>query len=291
MVRFKITSTRYMRICSRFPARGEPVSENEKPPCTVVFVENVIGIAITALLGIAGIASTHLLARSQRAADDNRLRAERNERYRFARHETVARLSGELVGELRALESVTFIRSTVSASVARKLRDIPDIAREDAKKATDLKFAEMLLNFAEKMDSDPEASDKFVRESLEKSRDANAQPPIPDTTAFLTKLSDLSAQLQIQGGSHVARAAERAYAAASATLFKLQAIEIGAYRESLDLEILTNAIEDFIAAAIVELRIKPHDKDANFDDLMERYKQETQMNKGQGTEKTSNPSL
>lgn len=248
-------------------------------------MDNVIGIAITALLGIAGIASTHLLARSQRAADDKRLRTERKERYRFARYETVAQLCGEFVGELRALESKATLRALIASSIARELRAIPAQAKEDAETVTDPKLAEHLRAFAQRFDSDPSAADDYVSKRLKNPHDPNIMPPLPETTVIITRLSDLSAQLQIQGGSAIATAAERARAAASATLFQLELLESRGYNEPLDTERLTLAIKEFISAAIFELRIKPHDRNANFDDLMERYKQEAQTQNGPDAEK------
>lgn len=220
------------------------------------------GIIATALVGVAGILSTHLLARSQRKAEATRVERERSERYRFAEYQTASALCADYLAELQAVRVAMKLRITVTGAHRRSYIDgLSDKARRDADESTDSNFAEHLRSFANRVDDDP----RWAME-LAKSREAD-HPPAIDTVATVRRLTDLSARIAVVGGSDLAAAAKDAQRIITALLLRLQALELTDFDRELPLDELDTAILRVEEAAIYQLRLLPHGEKATLDEL------------------------
>lgn len=247
--------------------------------CTVGCVD-VIGIALTSLVGIAGILSTHLLARSQRTSDNKRWTAERRDRYDFTRYETVASICAEFVGLLSGIEASAKIRQMVRHSTyERILNGLPEKIREQAAATKDSNLAPALSAFAEQLDAYPDLAQNLAQNAAEGLDESTVPPPIV-APPIIQRLAELAARLQILGGNDLAEAAERAQAIASATMLRLTANEVEKLNTSVDLEPLKNTIGHFVSAAIYETRLQPHGEKMTFQDLIKQAREETSTDAG-----------
>ncbi|MFC4244357.1 hypothetical protein ACFOYW_13335 [Gryllotalpicola reticulitermitis] len=215
--------------------------------------EQLVGIGITALVGIAGILSTHLLARGQRKGEQERVNAERRERYRFAQYEAKSKLYADLAAELRTLLLSIRLRVQVSGRFRQRWPiGLAAKARADAATSVDPVFAKQLNEFADKLDSDP-----LLGPSLARQRDRGFPAPV-DSTAVLRRVSELGARIGILGTGDGARAVRMAESAVTAALLHLEASELSDLSDDVPLDALEAAVAAVEAAAIYELRLLPH---------------------------------
>lgn len=223
----------------------------------------LVGIAITAIVGIAGILSTHLLARAQRKGEQERLKAERRDRYRFTEFETQSKLYADLVAELRTLLVAIQLRIRVTGQYRRKWVDgrLAEKARNDAAVMGDTDLARQLNEFADHLDSDPSFAFRMAREQ------EGDLPPAIDTMSVIRRVTELGARIQIVGGSHGTAAARSAERAVSVTLLSLQATDLRDFRDEISLEELEQAIDTLEEAAIYELRLLPYGEKKSLEEL------------------------
>lgn len=140
-----------------------------------------VAVAVTAAVGIAGIASTHLLARAQRKTDVERVRSERADRYRFAAHEAQSALYADYLAELRLLLLMTQLRVKFVAS----LRQVLAAAVEDERLDLDESARQGIVNAGDDLLSD----ENWARES--------DVPPRLDTVATIRRLTELEARIYV----------------------------------------------------------------------------------------------
>lgn len=222
----------------------------------------VVGIALTAVVGIAGILSTHLLARSQRKGEAARQRSERLDRYTFAEFEARSTLYADFIAELRSLATAVRLRVKVAGAFRRNWGDgLAEKARRDSAKPENALIAEKLTQFADALDLDPTLATRMARE-----RDGG-MPPAVDTMPIVRRLTELAARIGILGGEDAAKSARSAEAAAIAAMLRLEALEAADFDKDLPLDELERAITAMEEAAIYELRLLPFGERTSLDDL------------------------
>lgn len=235
----------------------------------------VIGIALTATVGIAGILSTHLLARSQRKGDAVRQKAERIDRYAFAEFEARSVLYADFLSELRSFEVLVRLRVGVAGNFRRMWGEgLADKARTSASTADDPDFAKVLTDFADALDHDPKLAARMAR-----AREANL-PPAVDSMPIIRRVTELAARIGILGGGDAAQAARKAENSAVATMLKLEALERRDFDSDLPLDDLQEAITAMEEAAIYELRLLPFGEKMSLDDLRRHARDGTPPNAG-----------
>lgn len=231
---------------------------------------DVLGISLTALVGIAGIVSTHLLARSQRSSDTQRWIAERGERYNFARYEAVAAVCAEFVGELTRFEMSANLRQGLAGGIKNRIRTrMPEMLREKAEITEDAEVARELRARADQFDSDPDMA--LSRARGEGDGEDFALPPRVEGLPVIQRLAELSARLQILGGNEIASAASDAQIIASGVALRLMSSEADGLKEPVELESLQTAIDRFITAAVYETQLEPHGGGKSLKELFKRF--------------------
>lgn len=211
-----------------------------------------IGIGITALVGIAGILSTHLLARAQRKSEASRLASEREDRYRFVEHDARAALCADFLAELKTLIVGARLRTTVTGSYRRRWHaGLAEKAREDADKRPDSGISEELRAFADALDKDPTLGVRMARQR------EDGLPPALDTMHIVRRLTELAARIGIVSGTDLKEAADHALAAAIAALLRLEAHESRDFEGEFSLQALEESVSRVEEAAIFELRLAP----------------------------------
>lgn len=228
---------------------------------------DVVGIALTALVGVAGILSTHLLARQQRSSERVRFEKERRESYRFARFETQAALCAEFMGELRTLEVAIWMRDKLTGETRRTFREV----LVEIKRRTEPTTPELAENMR--------ALDEQIKGALPLPSEDRLPPRVEEAPA-IRRIAELAARLQVVGGQIVADAAKGAELAAIATLMDLGSSKLADLAEPLSLEDLRRSIRQFEIASLYELRMVPDGYQGSFADLIERARRESEQSDG-----------
>jgi hypothetical protein len=211
-----------------------------------------LGIIVTAVVGLAGISGTYLVARLQRKSDLQRAERERRERYTFARHEILTSAVSDYVAELRATSIAVTLRARVTGAVhwnfsAAHLKEAlgTDIDPEMAKVLEDPKFETALRG---------QLSDDF--------------PPPVDVIAAVRRVAELTSRITLLAGSELSSAVRHAEREANALLLRLQALELRGFMKELSSGELDSAIAKVELAAIYELQLLPYGEKASFEELL-----------------------
>lgn len=219
-----------------------------------VVASDVIGIALTGAVGVAGILSTHLLARSQRKVDAVRVRQERHDRYRFSEHQLRTTIYADYVAELRSLTHSARLRlATVPGLRQRGVDDIAARARQDSLElARDDDTRSMLASLADMLERNGD-----LRREIQTRLEQNMPPPI-DTVPIARRLAELEARISLVGHVDMVDAARRARDAAIAFMMGLEASELTDFETPPPLDELEEAMARLEEAAIYELRLTPY---------------------------------
>jgi hypothetical protein len=224
-----------------------------------------LGIVLTAILGLAGILSTHLLARLQRTSEMDRIRTERRDRYRFAEYELRSTLYADFLAEIRTLLTLIRLRSGVTGTFHRKWsEELARRARTAAESMNDPKFEETrqyLSSLAQQLDGNSALGKKFSTTG-----DSDL-PPAVEPMPTIRRVTELAARIRLVGGADMAREAAQAEGVAIAALMRLAAQELRDSIDAFSTEDLERALVSAEEAAIYELRLLPFGEKLGLDEL------------------------
>lgn len=222
----------------------------------------VLGMMTTAVVGIVGIMSTHLLARSQRKADHVRAERDRKQQLISKRHEAELGLCSEFLAELRMLEVALRLRMGVTLRFRQGMVQLltdPRLVGALEEKSKDK--AEAFRAFVAQIEGNPAMVHELIGP-----HEGNL-PKAIDPDVAVRRLVDLSTRLQVVGGSDVSAAASHAEKAAVVAILKVQAEDTAATGEEVELDELVAAIDQLAEASLFELRLVPFGERRNLADL------------------------
>lgn len=180
-----------------------------------------VGIALTALVGVAGILSTHLLARSQRKGESERVESERRGRYRFAEYQTRLTLYADYLAALRSLVIEIRLRTAVTGAYRRKwAEELASRACLASDGADDATLRELFAELANALESDPARAMRFATTG------DDDLPPAIEPMPVIRRITELGARIGVVSGKEMAEAALGAERLAVSTLLRLQAEEL-----------------------------------------------------------------
>ncbi|WP_413450799.1 hypothetical protein AA0Y32_02195 [Georgenia phoenicis] len=218
-----------------------------------------LGIIVTAVVGLAGILGTYLVARLQRKSDAERAERERRERYTLARHEMLTSAVSDYVAELRASSIAVALRVRVTRAVQQRLS------------------VDQLMEVLG-ADADPEVvkalNNPNFNAALRRFQPPNGASPPLDAMTVVRRVAELSSRITVLAGRELHSAVRDAERQATALLLRLQASELRGVMEDISTDGLDSAIEKVEIAAIYELQLLPYGEKASFEELLAQTSRE-----------------